>query len=66
VAHFTTDRRLYVTHDLKRLVEEGDPKAAYLLAPKGGEITEQTARRYGLLKAMAKPQDKALVKVANK
>jgi hypothetical protein len=66
MALFKTDRRLYITGDLKRVVDEDSPKAAYLLAPAGGEITEQTARRYGLVKALEKSQDKAIAKVANK
>lgn len=63
---FKTDRRIYVDSKQKRVVDEGDPKAAYLLAPAGGEIPEATARRLGLLKMQAKPQDKSVTKVFNK
>jgi hypothetical protein len=48
-----SDRRLYVDRPpgdpAAVVVEEGDPRAAYLLAPEGGELDEADARRYGLL-----------------
>ena len=44
------DRRLYLTADATRVVEEGDPEAAILLCPAGGEVPHATATRYGLLK----------------
>lgn len=43
------DRRLYLTADRSRAVEEGDPEAATLLCPAGGEVPHATAARYGLL-----------------
>lgn len=43
------DRRLYLTADASRVVGEGDPEAATLLCPAGGEVPYATAARYGLL-----------------
>lgn len=63
---FRAPRRLYVTEDRKHLAEEGSEKAAYLLAPEGGDIPEPIARKYGLIKDMPKPADKAVAKVATK
>jgi len=65
------DKRLYRTAD-GRLVEEGDPAAAFLAYPVGTELSEEEARRAGLLpaktvpKAAAKPADKAVPKTADK
>lgn len=46
---YKTDRRLYVTADGSRLVDENDPEAAYLLAPAGEEIPDDVAEKYGLV-----------------
>lgn len=43
------DRRLYLTADGGRAVPDGDPEAAILLCPAGGEVSRATAIRYGLL-----------------
>lgn len=43
-----SDRRLYVTADRGRVVEEGDPAAAFLLASAGGEISTDAVSTYGL------------------
>jgi len=66
------DKRLYRTAD-GRLVEEGDSEAAFLAYPAGTELSDEEARRAGLLvekkappKAMAKPADKAAPKTADK
>lgn len=67
------DRRLYLTADKARVVEEGDRSAAFLLAGAGGEIASLDADRLGLgvhagrvvlpgtmePKALEKPADKA-------
>jgi len=42
------DRRLYLTKDLSRVVEEGDPGAAFLLANRGHPIHPDDAARLGL------------------
>jgi hypothetical protein len=69
---FKVDQRLYRTTDGK-LVEEGDPAAAFLAYPAGTELSDEEARREGLLverkaapKAQAKPADKAAPKPADK
>lgn len=63
---FTADRRLYLTADRKHVVEDGDPKAAFLLLPKGGEMSDGEAKKFGLEKAIAKPQDKAIAQPQDK
>lgn len=42
------DKRYYVTADRSRVVDEGDPDAAILLAAEGGDISNEDAKRYGL------------------
>jgi hypothetical protein len=42
------DRRLYLSSDKSRAVEEGDAAAAYLLACEGGEIPVEEVARLGL------------------
>lgn len=61
------DRRLYLTVDRAGVVEEGDFRAAFLLAGAGGEIPARDAERLGLslvngrisLKAKAPTPNKA-------
>lgn len=48
MASITADRRLYVTADKSKVVEEGDPTAAYLLAGEGTEIPIEEAERLKL------------------
>lgn len=58
------DRRLYLTADKSRVVEHGDPDAAWLLAGVGGQIPPAEADRLGLevrdgrvqLRAVAPPE----------
>jgi hypothetical protein len=53
-------RRLYVTSDRSRVVNEGDKSAAFLLCPAGAEIPPDAVKRYGLDKATATtPEQKA-------
>jgi hypothetical protein len=47
---YTADKRLYLTADDK-VVEEGDPNAATLLVGVGGQLSDEDAQRYGLVKA---------------
>lgn len=54
---YTVDRRLYVNAKGK-VVEEGDPSAAFLLAAPGHVLTDEEARRYGLL--TPEPEAKAV------
>jgi hypothetical protein len=42
------DRRLWLTLDRTRVVEEGDPDAAFLLAPPGTVIEPSDVARLGL------------------
>lgn len=39
---------LYVTDDRSEVVSADDPRAAFLLVAKGGQITIEEAQRYGL------------------
>jgi hypothetical protein len=43
------DRRLYLTADGSRVVEDGDPEASTLLCAAGGEVPHAVAARLGLL-----------------
>lgn len=68
---YTSEKRLYVTADRSRVVDEDDPEAAYLLVGEGGELDDAEAKKYGL-KAPAKMDDapaddeKAQAPVSNK
>jgi hypothetical protein len=44
----TTDRRLYLSEDRNTVLEDGDPKAGWLLAAKGHAIPGPEAKRLGL------------------
>ena len=62
---FTSDRRLYVTADKERVVEEGDPEAAFLLVGAGSSVDPEIARKYSLDRVLSKAvkgpaQDKAV------
>lgn len=46
---YVADRRLYLTEDKKRVVEEGDPAAYYLYATPGAHIPVAEARELGLV-----------------
>lgn len=63
MAMWQSDRRLYLTKDKARVVEDGDPEAAFLLVGAGGSIPEEDAKRYGLLdkKAKAAPAESKAV-----
>ena len=45
---FVSDRRLYLTADRKKVVEEGDEDAAFLLVGEGGTVSEEDANKYNL------------------
>lgn len=49
----TAGRRLYLSHDRTRLVEEGDPDAATLYAAPGDEISAEDMQRFGVTEAKA-------------
>lgn len=48
MANTIVDRKLWLTADRERVVEDGDPDSAFLFATPGDEITEDVAKRYGL------------------
>jgi hypothetical protein len=51
------DKRYYTTADRSRLVEEGDPDAAYLLAAEGAQLSSADIERYGIgKKSMPEPE----------
>lgn len=45
------DRRLYVTADWSEVVEEGDVRGAFLLAPEGHTIGADDVAKFGLSEA---------------
>lgn len=45
---YTAKKRLYLNADRTKLVEEGSPDAAFLLAAEGAEVPDAEAKRYGL------------------
>lgn len=79
---FECDRRLYLTPDKSRVVEEGDKAASFLFAVPGQEISEADVEAYGLTqndgkvvvpaaapepeKSKAKPEDKSREKAEDK
>lgn len=52
---FRLERHKWWTADRTRLVDTGDPDAAFLAYPGGTELAETEARRVGLLAAPARP-----------
>lgn len=62
MAKYVTDRRLWLSADKSKVVEDGDPEAAFLLASAGKELDEATVKRYGL----KPPADKQVERSANK
>jgi hypothetical protein len=68
-----SDRRLFLTADKGRVVEDGDVEARFLLVGQGGELPMAQAERYGLLKPKAEEkateaptEDKAVKQSRNK
>lgn len=59
------DRKLWLTADRERVVEDGDSEAAFLLGNVGTEITDAEAQRLGLKQAK-KSADKKADEPANK
>jgi hypothetical protein len=45
---YRAPRRLYLSRDKARVVEEGDPEAGFLLAGAGAEVPEEDVKRYQL------------------
>lgn len=46
---FESDRNLYLNADKTKVVEEGDPEAAYVLVAAGGRIHLEDAEKFGLV-----------------
>lgn len=45
---YISKKRLWLTADGARVVEEGDPAAAFLLVGEGGTVSDEDAKRYNL------------------
>jgi len=54
---YTADKRLFLARDGTTVVEDGDERAAVLIATPGSELSDEDARRYGLVKD--EPESKA-------
>ena len=54
-----TDRRLWLTADGKRVVDEGDPKANTLFAAEGDEILDEVAKKFKIKRLKKPVEDKA-------
>ncbi len=63
---YEADRRLFLTADRSRVVEEGDPHARFLFARPGTRIRAADAERYGLVKARKRAPNKARKQGAGK
>lgn len=50
------DRRLWLTADKNEVVEDGDPRAAFLLGGAGTEVPDAEAERLGLTAAKPAPE----------
>lgn len=59
------DRKLWLTEDRAKVVEDGDPNAAFLLGNEGTEVPDDEAKRLGV-KAKSAPANKAKSAPANK
>jgi len=59
------DRKLWLTDDRSETVEDGDPRAAFLLCSAGDEVSDEDAKRYGV-KSKAKSANKEQAPPANK
>jgi hypothetical protein len=56
---YMAQRRLYVNADRTKVVPEDSPEAAFLLAPEGDEVDDETAERLQLKRRKMEPEDKA-------
>ena len=53
----TVTKRLYITADGDRLVEEGDPDAQFLYANPGRKIPDEDAAKFGLIESETQDDD---------
>lgn len=63
------DRTLWLTADKDEVVEDGDPRAAFLLGHEGDEVDDEEAERLGVKrgrKQAARSEDKQADAPANK
>lgn len=62
------DRKLWLTADRDKVVEDGDPEAAFLLGAEGATVPDDEAERLGLTgsKQKAAPANKARQSASNK
>lgn len=51
------DRKVWLTADKGEVVEDGDPRAAFLLGNEGVEIPDDEAKRLGLAPRVEQPVD---------
>jgi hypothetical protein len=65
MAKHKVDRRLYLTADGKRVVEEGDKDAVSLYASAGKEIPMAEAERFGLTKPAPAAEEEPVVEGAS-
>ena len=65
---WVADRRLWLTADKSKAVEDGDPRAAFLLCTPGRSIPRPQAEALGLVKppVVPKPEVKEAEKPADK
>lgn len=52
---YKATKRLYLDKNKERIVEENDPKAAFLLAAEGQEVSQGDVEKYGLAQS-AEPE----------
>src|SRR5215210_4354171 len=51
-AQYIASRRLWLTADKSRIVEDGDPAAAFLLCGAGAAVSAEDVARYGLARVV--------------
>lgn len=61
------DRKLWLTADRSKVVEDGDPEAAFLYGTAGTEVSADEAKRLGVAAKKAKePANKQQAPASNK
>ena len=65
MGNYIADRKLWLTSDREQVVEDGDPRSAFLFATEGTEVPDEDVKRYGL-KAKARPANKETQAAADK
>lgn len=63
---FIAKEKLYLNADQTKVVEEGDPEAAFLFTTPGKRVSKEDAERLGLVKKAEPKADKAKAAPANK